>query len=102
MGDIGRQAGTGPGDYAHTVEQLGTRIQSAEHRLDKLSTMRETLSTRGELMHDLRGTVRDFSRADLGRFGGLVSERQYGFALKIASGVRDVLLGRDRDAVLGL
>ena len=43
-----------------------------------------------------------FSRTDLGRFGSLVSERQYAFALKIATGVRDVLLGRDRDAGLGL
>ena len=41
--DIGRQASARPGEYAHTVEQLGNRIQSAERRLDKLGTMREAL-----------------------------------------------------------
>jgi hypothetical protein len=100
--DIGRRTGAKPGDYVHTVEQLGDRIRSAEHRLNKLGAMQEALPSRGELIRELRDTVRDFGRADLARFGGLVTERQYAFALKIANGVRDVLLGRDRDAGLGL
>jgi hypothetical protein len=100
--DIGRRVDARPGDYAHTVEQLGNRIQGAEHRLDKLGAMRDALPSRGEVVRELRNTVREFSRAGLNRFSGLVTERQYAFALKIASGVRDVLLGRDRDAGFGL
>jgi hypothetical protein len=93
--DVGRQVGAKPGDYKHTIEQLGNRIQSAEHRLDKLGAMRDALPVHSELVRDLRDTVRKFDRVDLSRFGGQVTDVQYGFALRVARGARDVLFGRD-------
>lgn len=93
--DIGRQIGAKPGDSAHTVEQLGDRIRSTEHRLDRLSAMREALPARGELVRELRDTVRDFGRDELNRFAGQVTQAQFAFAMRVVNAAREVLLGRE-------
>jgi len=93
--DISQRMGARPGDYTRTIEQLGARIRSAEHRIDKLRALRDALPTRGELMRELRDTVRAFGRVDLNRFSGQVTQPQYAFALRVARAARDVLLGRE-------
>jgi hypothetical protein len=46
-------------------------------------------------VRELRGTVREFSRADLNRFAGQVTQPQVAFAMRVARAARDVLLGRE-------
>jgi len=82
-------------DYTGVRAALGDRIRNAEHRLDKLGAMRDALPTRGELVRELRDTVRAFGPADLNRFAGQVTQPQFAFALRVARTGRDILLGRE-------
>ncbi|HXB27472.1 MAG TPA: relaxase/mobilization nuclease domain-containing protein [Gemmatimonadaceae bacterium] len=82
-------------DYSGVRAELGDRIRNAEQHLDKLGTMRDARPTRGELVRELRHTVRDFGHGDLNRFAGQVTQPQYDFALRVARGARHVLLGRE-------
>jgi hypothetical protein len=82
-------------DYSGVRAELGDRIRNAEHHLDKLGAMRDALPTRGELVRELRDTIRGCDRADLNRFAGQVTQPQFAFALRVARAGRDVLLGRE-------
>jgi hypothetical protein len=88
-------AGDGLRDYTGVKAELGDRIRNAEQHLDKLGAMRDALPTRGELVRELRDTVRDFGHGDLNRFAGQVTQPQFAFALRVARTGRDVLLGRE-------